>query len=309
MSLYQLDADSLEMLAIVVAEGSFAAAARRLRLTRAAVSRRVMAIEDGLGSPLFQRSTRSLVLTDFGRALYVEARAVHEAARAARQAAKQARSGLSGTLRLSANTVFGRCCLVPLIARFRAEHRALHFDLQLTDRSVDLAAEGIDIAFRITEKPPLDCVATTVLRFAIGAYAAPGIAQQLAASGPLESPADLERIGTLLIGHDTTRIDVQWLAPDGAMHVFPARPAVQSMDVDALIDLAKAGGGIVCAPDFAVAAAVAQGALTPLLPGWRIRIPFGEQVLALSPPARYTGEKARQFLAFVKQELVCPEVR
>lgn len=303
MSAYLLDADSLEMLAIVVAEGSFAAAARRLRLTRAAVSRRVVAIEEGLGSPLFQRSTRSLALTDFGRAIYVEARAVHEAARAARQAAKQARSGLSGTLRLSANTIFGRCCLVPLIARFRAEHKALSFDLQLTDRSIDLAAEGIDIAFRITETPPLDCVATSILRFTIGAYATPGVAAQFAPSGAGGTPADFEPIGTLLIGHDTTRQDVHWRSPGGEPHVIPTRPVVQSMDINALIDIAKAGGGIVFTPDFAVVEAVANGTLVPMLPGWRVRIPFGEEVLALSPPARYTGEKARQFLDFVRQEL------
>ena len=306
MAAYILDADSLEMLAIVVAEGSFAAAARRLRLTRAAVSRRVVAIEEGLGSSLFQRSTRSLALTDFGRAIYVEARAVHEAARAARQAAKQAKSGLSGTLRLSANTIFGRCCLVPLIARFRSEHRALSFDLQLTDRSIDLAAEGIDIAFRITESPPLDCVATAILRFTIGAYATPAVAAQLAQAGEVRTPADFEALGTLLIGHDNTRVDVQWRSPTGESHVIPTRPAVQSMDINALIDIARAGGGIVFTPDFAVAEAVASGALVPMLPDWRVRIPFGEEVLALSPPARYSGEKARQFLAFVKQELGRP---
>lgn len=303
MSRSPLDANSLEILATVVAEGSFAAAARRLHLTRAAVSRRVVAIEEGLGNPLFQRSTRTLAMTDFGRAIYVEARTVLEATKAARLAAKQASSGLSGTLRLSSNTLFGHCCLVPLIAKFRAEHRAVNFDLQLTDRSVDIAAEGIDIAFRITTTPPLDYVATQILSFTIGAYAAPSVAADFNRKHRAPTPADFESVGCLIVGHDRAHLDIQWIDPGSTRHVIESRPAVQSQDLMALIAIARAGTGIVITPDFSVAKAVAEGALLPLLSGWRVELPFGDAVLALTPPARYSGEKAKQFLSFVRQEL------
>jgi molybdenum-dependent DNA-binding transcriptional regulator ModE len=117
-----LDANALELFARVAAAGSFAEAARRLGQTRAAVSRRIAAIEALAGQPLMARTTRSLGLTEAGRRLAQRARAVQEAADAARGALRASRAGLAGRLRVTAAPSFGRAVLAPLLARFRERH-------------------------------------------------------------------------------------------------------------------------------------------------------------------------------------------
>jgi DNA-binding transcriptional LysR family regulator len=102
-----LDANALELFARVVQAGSFAAAARRLGQTRAAVSRRIAAIEAQIGQPLLVRSTRSLALTEAGRRLAQRARAVLDAADAARGALRASKAGLAGRLRITAPSQFG----------------------------------------------------------------------------------------------------------------------------------------------------------------------------------------------------------
>ena len=165
-----LDANALELFARIAAAGSFAAAARELGQTRAAVSRRIAAIEAAVGVALFARSTRSLGLTEAGRRLHARAKLVREAAEGARLALRSQRDQLGGTLRISATPSFGRHVLAPLLARFQALHPALRYELFFTDRRVDLLREGLDLAFRITARPPEDCVAQPVWQFAVRAY-------------------------------------------------------------------------------------------------------------------------------------------
>lgn len=171
------DANALELFARIAAAGSFAQAARELGLTRAAVSRRVAHIEAQLGAPLFARSTRALGLSEAGRRLAPRARAVLEAAESARRGLRaRAGDGLAGTLRITSVPSFGQAVLGPWLARFQALHPGLRIELRFTNRRVDLLREDVDIAFRLTDKPPADCVATPVLPFVVRAYAAPAAA-------------------------------------------------------------------------------------------------------------------------------------
>ncbi len=171
-----LDANALDLFARIVAAGRFAQAARGLGLTRAAVSRRVGAIEAALGQPLFARTTRALGLTEAGRALAAKARAVADATDAARmgfRARTPGSSGFGGTLRVTSVPTFGQSVLAPLLARFMALHPALRLELSLTNRRVDLLREDVDVAFRITRRPPDDWVARPLMRFPLRAWARP----------------------------------------------------------------------------------------------------------------------------------------
>lgn len=159
-----MDANALELFARIAQAGSFAQAARDLGLTRAAISRRIAAIENAVGLALFARSTRSLALTEAGRRLHARARAVRDAAESARLALRHTRDQLDGTIRISATASFGRHVLAPLLAGFQALHPAVRYELFFTDRRVDLLREGLDIAFRVTSKPPEAWVASVRVR-------------------------------------------------------------------------------------------------------------------------------------------------
>jgi DNA-binding transcriptional LysR family regulator len=316
-----LDANALELFARIVHAGSFAQAARDLGLTRAAISRRIATIEQAVGLSLFVRSTRSLGLTEAGRRLHARARAVRDAAESARLALRHSRDQLDGTLRISASVGFGRHVLVPLLARFQTLHPAVRYELFFTDRRVDLLREGLDVAFRVTSQPPLDWVAQPLLRFAIHAYAAPP-------HGLLHHPQELADRPLLLLGQNEEPLASQWQHKDGRREEVQLQAAAWGSDLDALIGLARAGGGIVLAPDFCIAAnetvflddsrteggpaplrpvsAVAsaeQGrALVDVLSGWRLLAGL-DTVQALTLPLPAGSETARTLVRFVREAL------
>lgn len=185
-----LDANALELFARIAQAGSFAQAGRDLGLTRAAISRRIAAIEEAVGLALFARSTRSLGLTEAGRRLHARARAVRDAAESARLALRHTRDQLDGTLRISATAGFGRHVLAPLLSQFQALHPAVRYELFFTDRRVDLLREGLDIAFRVTNNPPDAWVAQPVLGFQVRAYG-------LRSTAPLSRPGQLANLPML----------------------------------------------------------------------------------------------------------------
>ncbi len=296
-----LDANALELFARVVQAGSFAAAARRLGQTRAAVSRRIAAIEALIGQPLMVRSTRSLALTEAGRRVAQRARAVLEAADAARGALRASRAGLAGRLRITAPAQFGASVLLPLVAEFGAAHPGLRFELLFTDRRIDLLREGIDVGFRLTRRPPEDFVAQPLLSVRVGAYARPGLLP------PLDSPLRLAGAPLLLLGASRDDpVTLRWMPCDAAgaapVHV-EAEGQVYSDDLGSLVGLALAGCGVVLAPDYSVRPLLDSGRLVDLLPGWQLPIPEGDTIQALTLPMPMAPENARAFVRFVAKRL------
>ena len=292
------DAGALEFFARVAAADSFAAAARQLGQTRAAVSRRVALIEAELGVPLFARNTRAVGLTEAGRHLLARARVVLDAAEAARRTLRSRASGLAGTLRVTTVPVFGQTVLGPLLAAFQARHPELQVELRFTARRVDLLREDIDLAFRITDRPPEDCIAQPVLRFSVGAFAAP------ASGAALQRPEDLAGARCLVFGAAAEPQTLHWLHQEtGERATVQVQPAMSADDLGTLHAAARAGGGVVFTPDFAVRDDLARGALERVLPGWRLPIPEGDTVQALTLPLAVAPEAARALVRFVAEAL------
>ncbi len=293
------DANALELFARIATAGSFAQAARSLGLTRAAVSRRVAGLEAQLGMPLFVRTTRALGLTEAGRGLAGRARAVLEAAELARRGlrARGAGTGLAGTLRLTSVTSFGQAVLGPLLAGFQARHPQLRIELRFTNRRVDLLREDIDLAFRLTSKPPEDCIATPVLPFAVRAYAAP------AAGLPLAAPQALAGARCLLFGAPTDELATVWRHDDGRSESVTVQPVMVGDDLGTLQAVARAGGGIVLLPDFCAGPDLERGALVDALPGWQLPLAEGSQVQALTLLLAQAPESARALVRYVRDAL------
>lgn len=294
-SFLALDANALELFARVVAAGSFAEAARRLGLTRAAVSRRIAAIEQQAGVTLLARTTRSLGLTEAGRRLAGYARGVHEAADAARRSVR-AGSELQGRLRITAVPSFGRSLLMPLLARFQQKHPGVRFELLMTDRPIDLLREGIDVAFRLTRKPPPDWLAQPVLSLRIGAFAAPSLC-----AAPLDDPQALAEHRCLVLAGAADTVPLLWRDGSGRSVTIEVAPSTWADDMDSLVALARASGGIVFAPDYCVRADLQSGRLIDLLPGWRLPVAEGDTLQALTLPITTAPRSARELVKFVRE--------
>lgn len=247
--------------------GSFSAAARLLELTPAAVSKNVARLEAGLGVRLFQRSTRSLVLTEGGQRLLQQISgalgtltdAVNHAAEADRQPA--------GTLKVSMGPAFGRVYLVPLLDAFLTRYPAVQPDWRFDNRQVDLIGEGFDagVGGGLNLNPGM--VARELARVHTVAVASPAFLQGRATP---QSPADLAGWdGVVRRSLQTGRLHVATLrTAAGDAAVVELRPRVVFDDPDAMCQAAVMGLGVAVLPMPFALPHLRSGALVRLLPGW-----------------------------------------
>jgi DNA-binding transcriptional LysR family regulator len=141
----------LQALVAVVERGSLTAAARQLNRSLQSVSRSLATLEHDLGVELVRRTTRRSSATEIGRALCRRLSAALAEIEDAKREASRGRAEPAGLLRVTASTVFGALYLVPIISAFLEKHPRIELDLDLSDRYVDLVAEGFDLAVRIGE--------------------------------------------------------------------------------------------------------------------------------------------------------------
>ena len=151
--------EDLLAFARVVDARSFSGAARVLGTSKSALSKQVGRLEDQLGARLLHRTTRSVSVTNEGRAVHERALRLLEDAQALEVDLAGRRGEPSGVLRLSVSTAFGNLQLTALLCQFCEKHPRLQVVLGLNDRYVDLAEEGFDMVLRLTAKPSAGLVA------------------------------------------------------------------------------------------------------------------------------------------------------
>ena len=180
--------DGMTVFARVVEERSFSGAARKLGMSKSAVSKHVTKLEDNLGIRLLNRTTRRLSLTDAGSTFYQHCARVAEEIETAEHALTDLRGTPRGTLRISAPLTFGQMYLPQLVTEFMEKYPGLHVDIHLADHMVDLVAEGIDMALRITRLKDSSLIARKLADFRGHVVASPGY---LAEHGEPKTPQDL----------------------------------------------------------------------------------------------------------------------
>src|SRR5580704_2879027 len=143
------DFEGLAMFAKVAEERSFAAAARAMGVSVATVSRAVTRLEERLGGRLFNRTSRRLALTDYGRTLAERASRIYADAEETEDFARKASSRPRGLVKLAAPLSFGARWVAPLLPEFFRRYPDIAVDLHLTDAQTDLIGDGFDAALRI----------------------------------------------------------------------------------------------------------------------------------------------------------------
>lgn len=254
--------DGMRVLVAAVETGSFSGAAGRLGISAKLASKYMAELEARLGAQLLHRTTRRLGLTPAGETLMAQLPGWLDQLDEMQDALRDARRGLSGTIRVSAAVAHGEMVLAPLLRRFREPHPDLVIDLRLSDRFVDLAGEGIDIAIRIGRLDDSALIARRLGRISLLLVAAPAY---LGRAGQPAAPADLSRHACI---RDTNmRGDGTWpLIAEGQEVRVPVAGAFLVNSARAACDLAIAGEGIAFCPDYVVRDALSDGRLVHVMP-------------------------------------------
>ncbi|MCS4271570.1 MULTISPECIES: LysR family transcriptional regulator [Raoultella] len=260
----------VEVFIAVVEHGSFTAGAVALSTTPSVLSRSVSRLEVRLGRQLLQRTTRRVSLTEAGRLYLEQARAAFSLLDEAGRDAQGQEGELTGRVRLSVPTTYGHYRLPPLLARFARQYPQVQVELNITNRNVDLVAEGFDLAIRLGQLPDSGLVARKLEDAALLLVASPDYLQRMGTPRTLE---ELQRHLCLPFVMPRTGRLAPWVFRDGGADVdwLPASSIKTSDDVLGVVSLAERGMGICQSYEFIVRERMQRGQLIEVLPQYRGR--------------------------------------
>ncbi len=285
--------NAMLVFARVVEANSFSEAARRMGLSKSAVSKQVSALEDRLGARLLNRTTRRISPTEVGAALYERCARIASEVEEAELIVTRLHAAPRGRLRVNAPMSFGHLHLSPAMPEFLDRYPELSVDLALNDRFVDVVEEGYDVAIRITRLRDSSLIARKLAPARRIVCASPGY---LARHGRPRAVADLTQ-HTCLIYTYAERSDL-WSLSDGTgqrYHV-QVKGTFSVNSGDALKAAAVEGLGITLLPTFLVGREIADGRLVNVFPD--VIDDFGG-IYAIYPHNRHLTPKVRALVDFL----------
>ena len=290
---------SIELFCLAAELESFTVAATAASVTPAAVSRSVARLEGRLGVRLFVRTTRQIRLTDAGRRYFEQCRqALGQLADAEREVTGQ-QSTPSGVLRISMPTPYSHYRVLPLLAEFRARYPAVTVETHLSNRNIDFADEGFDLAIRGRAPDDSGLIARKLEDAELVVVASPAY---LKAAGKLDTPDDLINHECIQFALPSTGRNIPWLfrQEDEEIEMMTRGGYGTSGDVLAGATLARHDAGLFQTYRFVVDRDLQDGTLREVLTpyGGRTR-PF----VLLYPHARHLSSRVRCFVDFLVEKL------
>jgi DNA-binding transcriptional LysR family regulator len=281
----------------VAARGSFAGAAKDVSLSPSAVAKLITRLEQRLGVRLINRTTRRLALTAEGEAYLHRVHEILGAIKAAESEIVSARTSPRGHLRVHTFPVIAAHELAQTLPDFLARHPHITFDFMVTNRSVDLVGENVDVSLRMGPLDDSGLVSRKIVDLSRVICASPGY---LASHGRPAEPADLVRHACLTLSRNPG--SASWpFRINGKLTRIDVKGPVSADSADMLLQLAIGGAGILRISEHVVARSIREGLLQPLLQD--TQDPETYPLFALMPPGRHQAPKVRAFIDFLIERL------
>ncbi|APX90034.1 LysR family transcriptional regulator [Brevirhabdus pacifica] len=283
----------MEAFATVVDQGGFTDAAKKMGISKSAVSKHVSSLEARLGARLLNRTTRRVSPTEIGLAYYDRARRVLNDAGEADALVTSMQSAPSGLLRISVATDFGVNHLSPILGDFLSEFPEITVNMVLNNRFVELISEGFDMAIRIGELEDSTLRSrklTETTRRMVGSPA------YFARYGRPQKIDDLNEHKLLHYSNQSNGNVWKITAPSGEKRQVRSAGWLTVNDGQSLLNAAISGLGIAYLPSFLYREALEKGLIEeaiPDLPQERLGI------YAVYPPGRFTQPKVRSFIDYL----------
>jgi DNA-binding transcriptional LysR family regulator len=271
--------------------GSFATAATALGLTRSAVAKAVSRLEQQTGTRLFQRTTRVVTLTNEGQALYARATDTIRELEAALDDLAGRGEEPRGVLKMTAPDAYGRIRVLPALTKFLTSWPKLEADITFNDRTVDVVAEGYDLALRVgASDVGQDLISRVLARHRVSFCASP---EYLARYGKPETLDDLKEHACLQFVQRGRRQPWPVRGENGEIAMLDTEGRVRMDNGQAIRDAAVGGLGIVQMADFLIEPEITEGRLQRFL---EANEPDPVPIVALYPTRKYLAPKVRLFI-------------
>ncbi|MGY6535476.1 MAG: LysR family transcriptional regulator [Pararhodobacter sp.] len=286
----------MEAFATVVDQGGFTDAARKMGISKSAVSKHVSSLEARLGARLLNRTTRRVSPTEIGLVYYDRARRVLNDAGEADSLVTAMQSAPSGLLRMSVATDFGVSLLSPVLDEFLGNYRDISVNMVLKNRYVELISEGFDMAIRVGEMEDSTLRARRITETTQRLIAAPAYFEQHGRPARID---DLTEHRLLHYSNQASANVWKITAPSGEERQVRGTGWLTVNDGQSLLNAAIKGLGIAYLPSFLYHRALAEGLVQDVITDLP-RTTLG--IYAVYPPGRYTQPKVRAFIDFLLEK-------
>ncbi|HEX8590037.1 LysR substrate-binding domain-containing protein [Pseudomonas sp.] len=282
---------------VAVAEcGQFTAAAERLGVSSSHVSRQIARLEERLQTRLLYRSTRKVALTEAGQTFLHHCQRLQDGREEALRAVTDLTREPKGLLRMTCAVAYGERFIAPLVTRFMEEYPQLRVDIELTNNTLDLVHEGMDLAIRLGRLQESRLVAARLAPRKMYLCASPAYLERY---GRPHSVSELARHNCLVGSSDS------WLLQqNGREFSQRVQGNWRCNSGQAVLDAALRGAGLCQLPDYYVLEHLKRGALVSLLDAHQ---PPNTAVWALYPQQRHLSPKVRKLVDYLKAGLASRE--
>lgn len=295
-----MNTDDLTLFSEVARLGSFAAVAKARNVDPSSISRAISGLEDALGVRLFQRTTRSMALTEEGELYLSRAIPLVEELSAITADTQKGRGKPTGNLRLTASVTYGQSVIVPLLPEFRRLYPDITLECVFTDANLDLVADRMDLAVRLAPTIEGDVIISKLVDTRYRVVASPAYVQR---NGRPDAPSDLSDHECILF--NLRNWQRKWLFRDvtGNTAEVVVKGSLVLSPAGSLRDAALAGLGPALLADWLIGSDLKAGHLVDLFPDHDVAANSFETAAWIVYPSRsYLPAKTRVMIDFLKTQ-------